>query len=100
MKDKRIAIEIHSNSNFIELHPTDKDIWAVNSMRQLYVCRDFQSNLSKNDQSSSQLVFAPVNDIFNVMKAAIGNKHQAIIKIVKRLDQDLMIRSMPTNFTE
>jgi len=33
LKDKRIAIEIHSNSNFIELHPNDKDIWAVNSMR-------------------------------------------------------------------
>ena len=43
----------------------------------------------------NQLEFLPVNDIFNVMKAAIGNKHQTIIKIVKRLDHDLMIRSLP-----
>ena len=75
LQDKRIAIEIYSNSNFIELHPTDRDIWAVNSMRQLYVCRDFKSHLSKNDQSMSQLTFEPFNDISNVMKAAIGNKH-------------------------
>jgi hypothetical protein len=93
-QDKRVALEIHQNSNFIELHPTDKDIWAVNSMRQLYVCRDFASALSKNDQTMNLLEFLPVNDIFNVMKAAIGNKHQTIIKIVKRLDHDLMIRPL------
>ena len=100
LQDKRIAIEIYSNSNFIELHPTDKDIWAVNSMRQLYVCRDFKSNLSKNDQSMSQLAFEPLNDISNVMKAAIGNKHQAIIKMVKKLDHDIMIRAIPEKFSE
>ena len=49
MKDKRVAMEIYQNSNFIELHPTEKDIWAVNSMRQLYVCRDFKPKLSKNE---------------------------------------------------
>ena len=43
----------------------------------------------------NQLEFLPVNDIFNVMKAAIGNKHQTIIKIVKRLDHDLMVRALP-----
>lgn len=34
------------------------------------------------------------------MKAAIGNKHQAIIKMVKKLDHDLMIRNLPDKFTE
>ena len=32
-EDKRIAMEIYQNSTFIELYPTDKDIWALNSMR-------------------------------------------------------------------
>ena len=100
MKDKRVAMEIYQNSNFIELHPTDKDIWAVNSMRQLYVCRDFKPKLSKNDQSISQLTFTPVNEIFNVMKAAIGNKHQAILKMVKKLDQELMISPLPNTFSD
>ena len=53
------------------------------------VCRDFKSKLSKNDS----IQFEPVNDISHVMKAAIGNKHQAIIKIVKKLDSELMTRS-------
>ena len=70
-QDKQIAIEIYQNSQFIELHPTDQDIWALNSMRQLSVCRDFKSKLSKNDS----IQFEPVNDISHVMKAAIGNKH-------------------------
>jgi len=48
----------------------------------------------------SQLTFEPVNDISNVMKAAIGNKHQAIIKMVKKLDHDLMIRALPDTFSE
>ena len=48
----------------------------------------------------SQLTFEPVNDISNVMKAAIGNKHQAIIKMVKKLDHDLMIRAIPDKFNE
>ena len=34
------------------------------------------------------------------MKAAIGNKHQAVIKMVKKLDHDLMIRNLPDKFTE
>jgi hypothetical protein len=46
------------------------------------VCRDFK-NTSVN--------FKPVNETFNVMKAAIGDKHQVVIKIVKQLD-DLMVR--------
>jgi hypothetical protein len=29
------------------------------------------------------------------MKAAIGNKHQSIIKMVKTLDEELMIRVIP-----
>lgn len=70
-QDKRIAIEICQNSTFIELHPTDKDIWALNSMRQLSVCRDFKSKLSKNDQ----IQFEHINEMCHVMKAAIGNKH-------------------------
>jgi hypothetical protein len=41
------------------------------------------------------LNFEPVNDIFNVMNAAIGNKHCAIIKIIKKLDFDLMIKAIP-----
>ena len=59
-------------------------------MRQLSVCRDFKSKLTKNDS----IEFVPVNDICHVMKAAIGNKHQAIIKIVKKLDQELMTRNI------
>ena len=48
------------------------------------MARDF-----KKHQSSVQ--FIPVNDIFNVMKAAIGNKHQVVVKIVKQMDE-LMVR--------
>ena len=59
-------------------------------MRQLSVCRDFKSKLTKNDS----IQFEPVNDVNHVLKAAIGNKHQAIIKIVKKLDQDLMTRNI------
>lgn len=94
LQDKRIATEVFNNSNFIELHPTDKDIWAVNTMRQLFVCRDFKSKLS----SKASLQFDPVNLIQNVMKAAIGNKQQLIIKMVKKLDQDLMIKPVPAKF--
>jgi len=32
-QDKKLAIEIYPNSNFIELYPTESDIWAVNSLR-------------------------------------------------------------------
>lgn len=95
LQDKRIATEIYSNSNFIELHPTDKDVWAVNTMRQLYVCRDFKSKLSK-----ASLQFEPVNLIQNVMKATIGNKHQVIIKMVKKLDQERMVKALPAKFEE
>jgi hypothetical protein len=69
-------------------------------MRQLYICKDYLTKLSKNDQTHSKLIFTPVNEIFNVMKAAIGNKHQTIIKIVKKLDVDLMIRALPDRFSE
>lgn len=31
--DKLIAMELCPNSTFIELYPTEKDIWALNSMR-------------------------------------------------------------------
>lgn len=34
------------------------------------------------------------------MKAAIGNKHQAIIKIVKKLDESLMMRVVPSTFQD
>ena len=34
------------------------------------------------------------------MKAAIGNKHQAILKIVKKLDQNLMTTPLPNTFLE
>ena len=37
-------MELFANSNFIELYPTDKDIWAVNSLRQLLVCKDFKKH--------------------------------------------------------
>lgn len=90
-QDKRFATEIYSNSNFIELYPTEKNIWALNSMRQLYYCKNYKNYLSKNDE----LTFAPVNDVSNVMKASITEKHQVIIKIVKKLDHDLMVRIIP-----
>lgn len=41
-----------------------------------------------------------MNDIFNVMNAAISDKHFAIIKIVKKLDFDLMIKAIPQKFCE
>jgi hypothetical protein len=73
--------------NFIELYPCQRDIWAVNSLRQLLVCRDFRKHLSGGVSGSGsgggQLRFQPVNDVSNVMKAAIGGKHQVVIKIVK-----------------
>ena len=75
-------MELFANSNFIELYPTDKDIWAVNSLRQLLVCKDFKKH--------NQIEFTPVNEIFNVMKAAMGNKHQVIVKIVKQLDETMV----------
>ena len=74
----------------MEIYPTDRDIWAVNSLRQLLVCRDFKK--------SNILMFQPVNETFNVMKAAIGNKHQVVIKIVKQLD-DLMLRDITLDDT-
>ena len=46
------------------------------------VCRDFKK--------SNVLQFSPVNEIFNVMKAAMGNKHQVIVKIVKQLDETMV----------
>ena len=97
--DKRVAFEIYSEpNNFIELMPTENDIWALNNMRQLYVCRDFKLKLNKKQKegqhvSSSQLTFEPINDTFNVMKAVMGERHQVIIKMVKRLDGELMVRS-------
>jgi len=64
-------------------------------MRQLYVCRDFKSKLSK-----ACIQFEPINHIQNVMKAAICNKHQVIIKMVKKLDLDLMVRALPAKCAE
>ena len=75
-------MELFASSNFIELYPTDKDIWAVNSLRQLLVCKDFKKN--------NQIEFTPVNEVFNVMKAAMGNKHKVIVKIVKQLDESMV----------
>lgn len=63
---------------------------------------DFENE--KNESQFNKMVnilsFEPVNDIFNVMNAAIGNKHCAIIKIVKKLDFDLMIKAMPQKFCD
>lgn len=56
-------------------------------MRQLFVCKDFKSKLHHNNE---HITFEPVNEIFNVMKAAIGNKHQIVIKIIKQLDDKMM----------
>lgn len=42
--DKKFAVEIFANSNFIEIYPTDRDIWAINSLRQLLVARDFKKH--------------------------------------------------------
>lgn len=62
---------MYQKSNLIELYPTDKDLWGVNSMRQLLVCRDFK----KKAMNNGGIEFKPVNEIFNVMKASIGHKH-------------------------
>jgi hypothetical protein len=43
-----VAYEVYSGSKFIELHPTNKAIWAVNSLRQLLVCKgNFQTGMNK-----------------------------------------------------
>ena len=92
--DKRVAFEIYSKPNvFIELLPTESDIWAINNLRQLYVCRDFQSKLKNSkEESAERLSFEPINSIFNVMNGAMGNNHQVIVKMVKSLDCELMVR--------
>ena len=36
--------------------------------------------------------FEPINSIFNVMNGAMGNNHQVIVKMVKSLDCELMVR--------
>lgn len=46
------------------------------------MCKDFKKH--------NQIEFTPVNEIFNVMKAAMGNKHQVIVKIVKQLDETMV----------
>ena len=43
--------------------------------------------------NNENISFEPVNDAFNVMKAAIGPKHQVVIKIIKQLD-DKMTRDI------
>jgi hypothetical protein len=103
---KTVAHEVYSGSKFIELHPTSRAIWAVNSLRQLMVCRgNFSSNQNKVTQKKDnsfldnvnhQLRFEPVNKTFNVMKACISNSHQLVVKIVKQLD-DLMVRDYNNN---
>lgn len=37
-----------------------------------------------------QLVFEPVNHVFNVMSACMGEKHNVVIKIVKELDSTMV----------
>jgi len=39
------------------------------------------------------LKFEPVNMIFNVMNASMGDRHQVVLKIVKQLD-NMMIRDI------
>jgi hypothetical protein len=39
------------------------------------------------------LKFEPSNQIFNVMKASMGDRHQVVLKIVKQLD-NMMIRDI------
>lgn len=92
--DKVIAIEFLKNSPFIELFPSEKDIWALNSMRQLFVCQDFKQNLNK----SGSVTFEPVNHISNVMTAAVSKKQIFAIKIVKLLDEELMTRKISSSF--
>mmetsp|Transcript_37533 Transcript_37533/g.57503 ORF Transcript_37533/g.57503 Transcript_37533/m.57503 type:complete len:340 (-) Transcript_37533:1980-2999(-) len=69
LQDKRIATEIYSQpQTFIELHPTERDLWAVNSMRQLFVCKDYKSKMPKGEQGSNggSIAFQPFNEILNV----------------------------------
>lgn len=65
-------------------------------MRQLFVCSDFKENLSKN----GSIQFEPVNEISNVMSASIAKKQISVIKIVKRLDDELMVRSTRKTFED
>lgn len=60
------------------------------------MCSDFKHHLTKNDS----VVFEPVNSISNVLAASISKKQLVAIKIVKRLDEDLMVRNTPSTFDE
>jgi hypothetical protein len=56
--------------------------------------------MAKTEQTESKLVFTPFNDIQTVLKVAISNKHQGVIKIVKKLDTNLMVKPLPDRFSE
>lgn len=90
--DRKIAQEVYNCSSFIELHPTAHKIWAVNSLRQLFLCtsESFKELMDSTQSRQVQLVFEPVNNVFNVMKACMGDRHQVVIKIVKQLDTMMM----------
>jgi len=69
--DRKYANEVYNfSNNFIELYPTHNHIWAINNLKQLFVCKDPNS-----ERNSANLKFEHVNTIFNVMSAAISDKH-------------------------
>ena len=78
--NRKIATEVFNGSSFIELHPTERSIWALNSLRQLFVCKgesfqELTECFKKSNQKAVQIQFEPINAIFNVMKACMGDKH-------------------------
>lgn len=75
--DRKIAQEVYNASQFIELHPTATKIWGVNSLRQLFLCsgENFKELMSASPNKPVHLKFEPVNQIFNVMKASMGDRH-------------------------
>ena len=87
--DRKYALEVYNlSNNFIELYPSNTNIWAINNLRQLLVCKDPHS-----EKNSGNLQFESVNTVFNVMSAAISDKHQVVLRMIKQLDA-LMVRDI------
>jgi len=65
-------------------------MWALNSLRQLFICDKINYN---------ELSFKPCNEAFNVLKASFGSELKFVVKIEKELDE-LMVRDPFTNISE
>ena len=91
MYDKKIAYDFWDKESFIDVYPEHAEIYAINSKRQLFHC-------SSNFRSGSEIIkFKQVNKMYNVMKCAINNGTIIAMKLVKQLDQMMMIKRDPND---